>query len=494
MKDQESFNFEKQNIINKEASEKDHVPYNYEAEQYVLGNLLSNNNNLNLVAEILKPEHFYSPLHQKIYRTIFNFFEKGLLATPVTLKSILQKDTQLQEAGGSDYLSKLAILAGSIIDVKDYAQLIVDLALKRNLIGVGEEMIIHARDHNPELSAIRQIEMAEQKLFDLSASGNTQADFEKLSISVGTAIESAEKASKTGGFAAIPSDLTDLDNLLSGFHNSDLLILAGRPSMGKTALAINLALNVCKFFANEEVESKKDMRAVGFFSLEMSSEQLASRMLAMESGVNASKFRSGNMSEHDFSAILQAQTMLHNMPFFIDDTPAISISAIRTRARRLKRKHNLGFLVIDYLQLVNPSGLNRRENRVLELSEITQGLKALAKELDMPIIALSQLSRAVEHREDKRPQLSDLRESGTIEQDSDIVMFIFREQYYAEREKPREDDSEKMAKWKQRMEQVVNKAEVIIGKQRHGPVGRVSLYFDPNTTKFSNLSQTSYED
>lgn len=458
-------------------------PHNIDAEQVLIGNLLTNNEAYNKVGDFLRAEHFYEPIHQKIYETIVSFFNQGLIANQITLKSYFAKDEDLKELGGNKYLAELAAGAISIVDIREYGKLIFDLYLKRKLKDLGADVVNDIKSNKNPTSSSKLIEDTEQRLFKLASEGKLEGDFTKLGISLNQSLETVQNSLNSTDFAGVPTELADLDKLLGGMQNSDLIILAGRPSMGKTALAINVALNACYYFKGYE---KSNNAAVGFFSLEMSSEQLASRMIAMQSGVNAKKFRSGNFSDADFKAIVKANKEMQDLRFFIDDTPALSISAIRTRARRLKRQNNLGLLVVDYLQLVR--GTTNTDNRVQEISEITQGLKALAKELNIPIIALSQLSRAVEQREDKRPQLSDLRESGTIEQDSDVVMFIYREQYYVERKKPKDGDKN-FSKWQDDMDRVLNKAEVMIAKQRHGPIGNVLIHFDPNTTKFSNLAQ-----
>lgn len=455
-------------------------PHNTDAEQLILGYLLSNNEAYSQVGDFLRDEHFFEPVHQKIYKTVNDFFNKGLIATPITLKGYFENEEQLQEFGGNKYLNDLAALSASPINIKEYAKLIFDLYLKRKLKSIGNAVVTEIADQTKLNPSSTIIEQTEQKLFSLASEGNLEGDFKKINVSLSNALETVQNSIDSNGFCGIPTNLLDLDKLLGGIQDSDLLILAGRPSMGKTALAINIALNSCEHFNNKE-----DKKSVGFFSLEMSSEQLASRMIAMKSGINAKKFRSGNFTKEDFELVIKANKALHNLNFFIDDTPALSISAIRTRARRLKRQNNLGLLVIDYLQLVRATS---SENRVQEISEITQGLKAIAKELNIPVMALSQLSRAVEQRDNKRPQLSDLRESGSIEQDSDVVMFIFREQYYIERLKPSEDNPTKFSEWQQKMSHVSNKAEVMIAKQRHGPIGNVSIHFDPSTTKFDNLA------
>lgn len=470
------------------------APSNILAEQALLGALLSNNEHVTKFGDFLIAEHFYEPVHQRIYQAVVNTYERGLVANPVTLKNLFDKDEALSELGGGGYLVKLVGMVTSIINVKAYAQTIYDLAMRRSLIGIGEDIVNGAYEENMDMPANRQIEYAEQQLYNLASEGASDSGFIGLKDSLSEAINRAEMAYKrTEAVSGIPTLLNDLDGLLGGLQNSDLIILAGRPSMGKTALAINLAYNATKaLFSEAERKKEQDPEAsapaVGFFSLEMSAEQLAGRMLAMETGINSSKLRLGNLTDDEFAELVQGNTRMYQLPFFIDDTPALSISAVRTRARRLKRRHNLALLVVDYLQLLRGSSKASEGNRVQEISEITQGLKAIAKELNIPVIALSQLSRAVEQREDKRPQLSDLRESGSIEQDADIVLFIYREEYYLSRTEP-DMGTPKYAEWQEKMERAMNKSEVIIAKQRHGPIGTVPLYFDGNTTRFADLEQ-----
>ncbi|MBT4989400.1 MAG: replicative DNA helicase [Rickettsiales bacterium] len=467
-----------------DLSEKDKISstFNIEIEQHLLGHIFTNNNALNNVVEILKAEYFYHPLHQKLFQIIIDFSSKDLLITPLTIKNFLAAENSGDQEKTIEYVNKLLLNSSYIFNIKEYAKIICNLALKRQLIDVGSDIVTNAKDGGNTTNVVTLIEEAEQKLFNLASQDEYASDFQNISTSLNQALEAAERAISAGGFTGIPTQYSDLDKMIGGLQNSDLLILAGRPSMGKTALAINIALNSCQYYKKDKSEQK----TVGFFSLEMSAEQLSGRMIAMTSTVNAKKFRNGNLSSEDFELIVKAHKELYELPFFIDDTPAQTISAIRTKARRLKRKNNLALLVIDYLQLIRGSSSKSNENRVQEVSEITQGLKAIAKELNIPVIALSQLSRAVEQREDKRPQLSDLRESGTIEQDSDLVCFIYREQYYTERKKPSEGHKD-MEKWQQSMDAVLNKAEIMIAKNRHGPVGNIYLHFDPNTTKFSNL-------
>lgn len=481
--------------MTKEVAETDilyrKLPANILAEQMILGSLLVNNENLNKVADYLVGEHFFDPAHQRIFGAIIKFTERNVLANPITLKNHFDKDETLQFVGGGDYLARLASLASSVINIQDYAKTIVDYYLRRRLINVGEDIVNNAYQKEIEVSASEQVELAEQELFNLSNEGSQgNGGFQNLSNILVSAMDRIQNAYKhKDRIIGVSSGLIDLDAYLGGMQGSDLLIIAARPSMGKTSLAINIAMNAANFLVDRYQQDKKDddekCPSVGLFSLEMSSEQLASRMISMVSGLNSSLLRNGKIRQEDFADIVRANKELYKLPFFIDDTPSLTISALRTRARRLKRKNNLGLIVVDYLQLLRGSGRGGDENRVQEVSEITQGLKAIAKELNVPVIALSQLSRAVEQREDKRPLLSDLRESGSIEQDADVVMFIYREEYYLRRRQPAEGTPEHL-KWQAQMDEIMNLCEVIIAKQRNGPVGTVKLYYDNNTTKFSN--------
>lgn len=468
------------------------APSNVEAEQALLGSLLVNNDALQYIGDQLHAEHFYEPLHARIFEAIRKFNDKGLIANPVTLKHYFDQDESLSDIGGGAYLAKLAAAAVTVINIADYAQMIYDLALKRQLVSIGEEVVNTAYEHKIDIPALSQIESAEQKLFNLSLEGTGDRGFRSIKHSVINAIKHAEFAYKHNGVVGLTTGLTEMDKLLGGLQRSDLLILAGRPSMGKTALAVNVAYNACLALAKDAKEkniSQKEAGSVGFFSLEMSAEQLSTRMLSSASKLNSSKIIQGKISSEDFAHLVRTSNEMAAMPFFIDDTPALSIAGLRTRARRLKRMHNLKLLVVDYLQLVRGSTSLAQNNRVQEVSEITQGLKAIAKELDIPVIALSQLSRAVEQREDKKPLLSDLRESGSIEQDADVVMFIYREEYYLGRSMPSMDDEKKFSKWQEDMNRAMNVAEVIIAKHRNGPIGNVKLRFDGNLTKFDNLAE-----
>ncbi|MCB1591028.1 MAG: replicative DNA helicase [Alphaproteobacteria bacterium] len=461
------------------------LPYNEEAEQGLLGALLVDNRALEKVSDFLKFEHFYVPAHQRIYRAITTLVDRGLAANPVTLKGYFEKDEDLSDIGGAGYLADLAAGIVSTINTEDYARTIYDLFLRRELITIGEEVVNEAFDQNLESDAQNMIETAESRLFSLAETGQIQGGFVTLRDSVNVAIEHAQTAFKSDGhITGVTTGLRDLDKLLGGFQKSDLLILAGRPSMGKTALATNIAFNAAQAYA----DNKDKGAVVGFFSLEMSSDQLATRILADCSNISGDAIRKGDIKQEDFRAFVEASQRLSQVPLFIDDTPALSISAVRTRARRLKRQQGLSMIVVDYLQLLRGNGSRQgQENRVLEISEITRGLKAIAKELEIPVLALSQLSRAVEQREDKRPMLSDLRESGSIEQDADVVMFVFREEYYESRKMPNIEDSAKYAEWQDKMAKVANIGECIIAKQRHGPIGTVRMHFDGRMTRFRDL-------
>jgi replicative DNA helicase len=468
------------------------MPSNVEAEQAVLGAILVNNEVYDRVSGLLQPHHFYDPVHARIYETAARRIQKNALASPVTLKAFLEDDEGLREIGGPAYLARLAGAAISIYSAKDYAQTIHDLALRRELMRIGDDIRGRAQRADPDHEPSEQIVEAEQALYQLAETGRHEGGFRSFLSAATEAVEVANAAyQRDGGLAGISTGLEDMDRKLGGLHPSDLLILAGRPSMGKTSLATNVAFNIAKAFREGErpdgTHGTLNGGRVGFFSLEMSAEQLATRILSEQSRVPSERIRRGEMEEEEFRRFVEAARELERMPFYIDDTPALAISTLAARARRLKRQHGLDALFVDYLQLVR--GSSNSENRVNEIADISMGLKAIAKELNIPVIALSQLSRQVESREDKRPQLSDLRESGSIEQDADVVMFVFREEYYKEREKPSDTDVEGMMKWQEVMESVRGKAEVIIGKQRHGPIGSVELAFEGRFTRFGNLAR-----
>ena len=476
------------------------VPHSIEAEQQLLGAILTNNDLFDRVAQILRAEHFYDPVHERIFETAAARIAKNNLASPITLKAFLEDDAGLAELGGPAYLMRLAGAAISSFAVRDYAEMIYDLAIRRELIDVGNDIAEKAARVDVQSEPKEQIVEAEQKLYALAEQGQTEQGFQSFLTAVTDAVKVANAAyQREGGLAGVSTGLIDMDTKLGGLHRSDLLILAGRPSMGKTSLATNIAFNIAKAYkkgiTTSGEEGAVDGGVVGFFSLEMSAEQLASRILSEVAEIPSNQIRRGDFTESEFRRIVDAAKELEAAPLFIDDTPALPISQLAARARRLKRTHGLDALFVDYLQLVRGTG--RSENRVNEISEITMGLKAIAKELDIPVVALSQLSRQVENREDKRPQLSDLRESGSIEQDADVVMFVFREEYYKEREKPSDHELDKMGIWQEEMERLHGKAEVVIGKQRHGPIGTVELSFEGQFTRFGNLVkpwQQSLED
>lgn len=463
------------------------IPANIQAEQMLLGAILTNNDILHKVSDLLNSDHFHEPVHKRIYDAILLIIDKGLSASPISLKNIFDKDQALIGVGGAEYLNKLVIMATSVINASDYAKIIYNLSLRRELINIGEDVVNNAFDQELEISAAEQLELAEAKLYNLSSKGQTDKGFSSLSIAINDSIAKIDKAMRNpGNLTGITTGYIKLDNKLAGFQNSDLIIIAGRPSMGKTAVAINFAINAAQYlYDKNKKENAAIPPSVGFFSLEMPAEQISRRLLATKAEIESSLLVSGRLNDNDYNKIRIQADNLSKMPLFIDDTPALSIAAIRARARRLKRKHNLAILFIDYLQLLR--GTDSNINRVLEITEITQGLKAIAKELNIPVIALSQLSRAVEQREDKKPLLSDLRESGSIEQDADIVMFLYREEYYLSRQIPSETGTEKYEKWSQSMSKMHNILDIIIAKHRNGPIGEVQLYYDVPLSKISNL-------
>lgn len=467
------------------------LPHNVEAEQQLLGAILSANDVLDRVDDLVKPGHFHDPVHAQIFEMAAARIAKGLQTDATTLKNFVADIPGLQELGGAEYLVRLQLSAIATSAARDYAQLIHDLAVRRELIDLGQTVSDRARSMRDDQSPDEQIVEAESDLFKLASTGSINRGFQSFLRALTDAVHMANAAyNRGGGLAGISTGLDDMDRMLGGLHPSDLLILAGRPSMGKTSLATNIAFNIAKKWKRgtkeDGSEGTVDGGVVGFFSLEMSAAQLAQRVLSEAAEIPSELIRKGDLNEQEFQRYLHAARDLEKCPLYIDDTPALPIAQVAARARRLKRSpQGLDLLIIDYLQLLRGSG--KSDNRVNEVSEITQGLKAIAKELNIPVIALSQLSRQVESRDDKRPQLSDLRESGSIEQDADVVMFVYRGEYYKEREKPGEENLEAMTKWQQDMEQLHGKAEVIIGKQRHGPVGSVEMSFDGRFTKFGNL-------
>jgi replicative DNA helicase len=465
-------------------------PHNIEAEQALLGAVLVNNDAFDRVADFLKPDDFSDELHRRIYDVAAQLIRAGKLATPITLKTFLGE----HDLGGvtiAQYLARLAAEATTIINAADYGRMIHDLAVRRNLIAIGEDIVNGAYDAPIAASPRDQIEEAERKLYSVAETGRYDGGFQRFSDALATAVDMAAKAwERDGRLSGLATGMSDLDKMLGGLQSSDLVILAGRPAMGKSALATNIAFNIARAY---EFEARPDGAhatvnggVVGFFSLEMSAEQLATRIISEQAAVPSYKIRRGDISEPEFHRVAQAAREMQTIPFYIDQTGGISIAQLAARARRLKRQRGLDLLVVDYLQLLS-SAKTRSDNRVQELTEITTGLKALAKELNVPILALSQLSRQVEARDDKRPLLSDLRESGSIEQDADVVMFIFREEYYLKNKQPHEG-TEEFLEWQAQMEQVHGKAEIIIGKQRHGPTGTVELAFEAEVTRFANLA------
>ena len=479
-------------------------PSNLQAEQALLGALLANNRAYERVSEFLIAEHFADPIHGRIYSAIARRVEAGQLADAVTLKAEFEHSGVLSEVGGTAYLAQLLTAMVGIINAGEYGRAIHDAWLRRQLIDLGETMVNNAFGADPELGGSQQIEASEQALYDLATKGASNSGFVTFERALVEAIQGAERAfHRSGHVSGLSSGLRDLDAKTGGLHPSDLMILAGRPGMGKTALATKIAFGAAKsLLAEARAEDPNAMakRCVAIFSLEMSAEQLATRLLSEETRVSSDRIRKGDIHQRDFDRFVQVSRMLSGLPIEIDDTPALTLSAMRTRARRLKRTKGLALIVIDYLQLMRPAAGTRPENRVLEISQITQGLKAIAKELAVPVLALSQLSRQVENREDKRPQLSDLRESGTIEQDADSVMFIYREEYYLEQREPQQarfENPEKfnaaMDKWKEDMERAHNKADLIVAKQRHGPTGGIQLFFEAEFTRFGDLDQVHEE-
>ena len=457
-------------------------PSNLEAEQALLGSILVNNDIIDEVANIVNPTSFYDPAHTKIYEVIETLNNKGMIANPITLKNFFEKDNMLDEVGGTEYLVKLTRFSGSTKQATDYAKVIHEMYLRRELVLISDNLSSETLNAK-EQSAEKIIENTEKSLFDLAERGSFSQSFLKFNQALDQTIEMATLAMKNDkGIVGVPTGLTDLDEKLGGLHKSDLIILAGRPSMGKTALATNIAYNAAQNILNGEEKS-----SVAFFSLEMSSEQLSTRILSEQARIRSDDIRRGKVTEEEINRYIETSRNIYNLPLFIDETPAITIATLSNRARRIKRLFGVSLIVVDYIQLMR-SNSNKNEGRVQEISEITQGLKALAKELGVPILALSQLSRAVEQRDDKIPQLADLRESGSIEQDADVVMFVYREAYYLERKQPKLGSIEH-AEWQSKMNDVNGLADIILGKQRHGPTGTIKVEFEGIYTKFKDLSK-----
>jgi replicative DNA helicase len=472
------------------------APHNIEAEQALLGAILVNNEAFYRVSDFLEPKHFFEPIHQKIYEVTAGIIRAGKVATPVTLKTFLPPDADVAGMTPAIYLARLAAEATTVINAADYGRTIYDLATRRDLIRIGEDMVNLAYEAPVDFAPQVQIEDAERRLYELAETGRYDGGFLKFSDALKDAVDLASKAyQRDGHLSGIGTGLTKLDLLMGGLQKSDLIIIAGRPAMGKTALATNIAYSIAADYRGQPrpdgtIETISG-GVVGFFSLEMSAEQLATRILSEQTEISSSKVRRGDITEEEFSKLAAAAQTMQSIPLFIDDTGGLSIAQLTARARRLKRQRGLDLMVVDYLQLLTGSSRRASEGRVQEVTEITTGLKALAKELEIPIIALSQLSRQVEARDDKRPQLADLRESGSIEQDADVVMFVYREEYYLKNREPREG-TEEWFKWETEMKMAENRAELIIGKQRHGPTGTVKTVFEPMFTRFSDLAEEDH--
>jgi replicative DNA helicase len=473
-------------------------PVNLEAEQALLGAILANNLAYERVADFLLPEHFADGAHRRIYAAAVRLIDRGQNANAVTLKNYFERDEGLAEVGGAAYLARLQAMSVAIINAGDYGRTVHDLFLRRQLIDLGQEVVNEAFEHDLDKDAQMQIEAAEQRLFMLAETGLSGRELRPFGDALREAVTMAEAAMRRdSGVAGVATGFASLDRLLGGLQNSDLVIIAARPSMGKSSLATNIACSVAHARRQSQAADGnliEEPQPVAFFSLEMSAEQLATRIISEQTEVSSAKLRRGEVNEGEFGRVMEANRQLAALPLYIDDTPALGVSALRTRARRLKRKHGLSLIVVDYLQLMQ-STIKNSDNRVQEVSEITRGLKAVAKELNVPMVALSQLSRAPEQRDDKRPMLSDLRESGSIEQDADVVMFIFREEYYLAREKPSQranETAEKFAtrqvQYEERLREVQNIAEILVAKQRHGPIGNITLHFNGDFTRFSDYA------
>ncbi len=457
------------------------IPSNIEAEQNLLGSILVNNDIIDEIANTIKPEKFYDPIHVKIYEVIENLNRKGMIANPITLKNYFEKNQGLDEVGGVEYLVKLTRFSSSVKQAIDYAKIVQENFVRRELVKISQYIKDDTLNIEDDKSSDLIIEDAEKLLFDLAERGSFSQSFMKFNLALDQSIHMAEQAMKNDqGIVGVPTGLTDLDEKLGGLHKSDLVIIAGRPSMGKTALATNIAYHAAK-----DIQLKSVKSSVAFFSLEMSSEQLSTRILSEQSRIKSNDIRRGKATEEELGRYIETSRDIYDLPLYIDETPAITISSLSNRARRIKRKFGLSLIVVDYIQLMRTNS-KRNDGRVQEISEITQGLKALAKELGVPVLALSQLSRAVEQRDDKKPQLADLRESGSIEQDADVVLFVFREEYYEEKKQPKLGSIEH-AEWQSKMNDIAGMAEILIGKQRHGPTGNIQVEFEGMYTKFKDL-------
>ena len=467
--------------LNLSSAEANKLPSNIEAEQSLIGSVLVNNDIIDEVSNIVNSSKFFDPIHKKIYEVIETLNNKGMIANPITLKNYIEKDSGLNEVGGVDYLVKLTRFSSSIKQAIDYAKIIHEMYVKRELIFISDQISDEAKDEKVEKTGENIIEDAEKSLFDLAERGNFTQTFLKFNQAIDQTIEMATLAMKSEkGIVGVPTGLTDLDEKLGGLHKSDLIIIAGRPSMGKTALATNIA-----YYAAKNLQENNEKGSVAFFSLEMSSEQLSTRILSEQARISSHEIRTGKATEETLNRYIETSRNIYDLPLYIDETPAIAISTLSNRARRIKRLFGLNLIVVDYVQLMR-TNTNRLDGRVQEISEITQGLKALAKELNVPVVALSQLSRAVEQRDDKKPQLSDLRESGSVEQDADVVLFVYREEYYLEKKEPKQGSIEH-AEWQSKMSDIHGQAELILGKHRHGSTGVVHVEFEGMYTKFKDL-------
>ncbi len=472
------------------------LPQNIEAEAALLGALMIDNRLVEDVQLKLRAEHFYEPLHGRIYEAVLRMTDANRVANPVTLRPLFESDESIKEVGGPAYLAQLTGSGAAVIGARDFAQQIYDLALLRALIGVGRDLVEGALDTSEDVAPLAQIERAETELYKVAEEGGAEGKAKSFADATKDALAMAERALNSGGhLSGFTTGLESLNAKIGGLHKSDLIIVAGRPGMGKSALGTNIAFAAAQRFlrdAEDGIEPEKSAGApIALFSLEMSADQLATRILAEQSGISSENLRMGKISQQEFRQLARAAAELQSLPFYIDDTPGLTIAALRTRARRLKRQKGIGVIVVDYLQLLQGTGRSSNDNRVQEISEISRGLKQLAKELNVPVIGLSQLSRAVEQREDKRPQLSDLRESGSIEQDADIVLFIYREDYYLAAKQPG-DDHPDFAAWQEEMNRAYGRAEVIVAKQRHGSTGKVRLKFESRITKFSDAADDGY--
>jgi replicative DNA helicase len=484
------------------------LPQNVEAEAALLGALMIDNRLVEDIQLKLKPHHFFEPLHGRIYEAILKMTDGNRVANPVTLKPLFESDDSIKEVGGAAYLAQLTGSGAAVIGARDFAAQIYDLALLRALIGVGRDLVEGALDTSEDVAPLAQIERAETELYKVAEEGGAEGKAKSFSEATKEALEMAERALNSGGhLSGLTTGLEALNSKIGGLHRSDLIIVAGRPGMGKSALGTNMAFAAARRFLRDTTEDglpqdKSAGAPVAIFSLEMSSDQLATRILAEQSGITSENLRMGRISQEEFRKLARAAAELQSLPLYIDDTPGLTIAALRTRARRLKRQKGIGMVIVDYLQLLQGTGRNSNENRVQEISEISRGLKQLAKELDVPVVGLSQLSRQVEQREDKRPQLADLRESGSIEQDADIVLFIYRDEYYLkgqEVEMPTPDEAatnldrvSKYEDWRKKFDDVAGRAEIIVAKQRHGSTGIVRVRFDGRTTKFSDVADDGY--